>query len=166
MAVDQPGGGPDDWMNDPNMDPELAMALRISLEESRARQQQENNTQQTPNVPETVPEVPESNTENMQSGDVTNATTAGDGINDTEETGSVGEDELLMHALQMSLATEGMVDQAENDDDGEDAEEEKMDLENVDFSQLTEEEQIQFALQMSMKDAEKENDNKDGDMAE
>ena len=30
-----------DWMDDPNMDPDLALALRVSLEESRARQQQE-----------------------------------------------------------------------------------------------------------------------------
>lgn len=38
-------GGMDDggenWMDDPNMDPDLALALRVSLEESRARQQEE-----------------------------------------------------------------------------------------------------------------------------
>jgi len=135
-------GNPDDWMNDPNMDPELAMALRISLEESRARQQQENNTNEA-NVPETVPEVP-NETENAQ----------------PEATGSAEEDELLMQALQMSLAQDGGENMEEEDGDEDDNAE--IDLDNVDFSQLTEEQQIEFALQMSMRDQQKDDEeNKD-----
>jgi len=141
MPVDS--GNPDDWMNDPNMDPELAMALRISLEESRARQQQDNtNDNNQPQVPETVQEVQNETPE-------------------IETAESTGEDELLMQALQMSLANEG-VEAEDKDDDEEGLEEaDEMDLDNVDFSQLTEEQQIEFALQMSMRDAAKEDEDKD-----
>merc|ERR1712004_503031 len=105
-------------------------------------QQQENNTNEA-NVPETVPEVP-NETENAEA----------------EATGSAEEDELLMQALQMSLAQDGGENMEEEDGDEDDNAE--IDLDNVDFSQLTEEQQIEFALQMSMREQQKENkENKD-----
>merc|ERR1712141_63058 len=52
------GGGGFEFGFDPNDDPELALALRVSMEENRARQTQEANAD-TPaeNVPATAPEI-------------------------------------------------------------------------------------------------------------
>ncbi|GME87868.1 unnamed protein product [Ambrosiozyma monospora] len=51
------GAGGDDFaFDDPNMDPELAMAIRLSLEEERARQERQNQQQQPQQNLETVHE--------------------------------------------------------------------------------------------------------------
>ncbi|SCV99332.1 LAFE_0A00826g1_1 [Lachancea fermentati] len=49
-AVNQPGAGGDDFMDfgvDPSMDPELALALRLSMEEEQARQERLRQEQET-----------------------------------------------------------------------------------------------------------------------
>jgi len=121
-----------DW-DDPNMDPDLALALRVSLEESRARQQQEANATGA-EVPATIPEE-------------SAAATAEDAAEDALAAAMDGDDAELMEALAMSL------------DPGNAAET----SEEVDYENMTEEEQIQFALKMSMQENEKGDDD---DMAE
>jgi len=140
-------GGMEDWMDDPNMDPDLALALRVSLEESRARQQQEAGAGQA-EVPATIPE--ESAPNSQEGGQAPVQALVDD------------DDAELMRALEMSLApggTEGEAEEAEPDGD-----DEQLAAENVDlYENMTEEEQIEFALKMSMADNEKD---KDDDMAE
>eukprot|EP00092_Neocalanus_flemingeri_P021502 GFUD01023316.1.p1 GENE.GFUD01023316.1~~GFUD01023316.1.p1 ORF type:complete len:373 (+),score=162.03 GFUD01023316.1:59-1177(+) len=97
----------------PDDDPELALALRVSMEEQRARQQAEGGGEETGAAPAV--------------------------------TGGVGEDEsseeaLLQRALAMSMDT---------GETGGAAPKER------DLSSMTEEEQIAYAMQMSMADSEK-----------
>jgi 26S proteasome regulatory subunit N10 len=94
-------------------DPELAMALRISMEESKQRQEAENKQK---NVGETME---------------TDANAAVPGGNQVGST----EDDLLQQALALSLTQQ---------DDKSSVNRAK------DISQMTEEEQLHYALQMSM----------------
>lgn len=98
-------------MDDGGNDPELAMALRISLEEQRARQQQEGGNDASQAATDANPEpMDDDNT-------------------------------MLRQALDMSMAPEqgGQAAAAESSD-------------NFDLGAMTEEEQIAYALQMSMHD--------------
>jgi len=96
----------------PDDDPELALALRVSMEEQRARQQAEGG------------------------GEEPAAPTSGAGVEDESS-----EEALLQRALAMSMDT------GEAGSTG--APKER------DLSSMTEEEQIAYAMQMSMADAEK-----------
>ena len=101
---------------DPNEDPELALALRVSMEEQRARQEAQTGGEKK------EPDTPAAST----------AAAA------TESSSTGGDDEkLLQRALEMSMA-EG----------GESAPE-------PDLASMTEEEQIAYAMRMSMQDSEK-----------
>ncbi|XP_014234809.1 26S proteasome non-ATPase regulatory subunit 4 [Trichogramma pretiosum] len=106
---------------DPNEDPELALALRVSMEEQRQRQEDEARKAQNPEAPASGTETTEANREIP-----------------TEEA-------MLKRALAMSM---------------EGTEETAAPVETVaptsasipDFSNMTEEEQIAFAMQMSMQE--------------
>lgn len=134
------GFGTEDWMDDPNMDPDLALALRVSLEESRARQQQENQQEEV-NVPEAIPEEAAAPAEDEHMGE---------------------DDAELMAALQMSLAPPAE-ESAEPVEDAEEIEPEGGDdgEDEVDFADMTEDQQIEYALRMSMQDAENDDEMKD-----
>lgn len=99
----------------PDDDPELALALRVSMEEQRARQQAEGGAEETPATP-----------------------VAGGGGAAAEDESS--EEALLQRALAMSMDT---------GETGAAAPKER------DLGSMTEEEQIAYAMQMSMADAEK-----------
>lgn len=106
---------------DPNEDPELALALRVSMEEQRARQEsearraQEGGTSEAPKATEAP--VATENKESVPGG--------------TEEA-------LLERALAMSMDTTPAAIPVTS--------------QQPDFSQMSEEEQIAFAMQMSMQD--------------
>ena len=153
------GGGQEDWMDDPNMDPDLALALRVSLEESHARQQQENSAAN--NAGGNLAAIAEESTgaaaagATGTTGAAGTATEANDNADDDDMEDLQDED--IMAALQMSLANQegdGDDDEDDDDEDGEGGE--------ANLQAMTEEEQIEFALRMSMQDSEKKEE--DGDM--
>merc|ERR1712098_669588 len=96
----------------PDDDPELALALRVSMEEQRARQQAEGGAEEVAATPAT-----------------------GGGMEDESS-----EEALLQRALAMSMDTGEAGGAAPKERD---------------LSSMTEEEQIAYAMQMSMADAEK-----------
>ncbi|XP_064630340.1 26S proteasome non-ATPase regulatory subunit 4-like [Lineus longissimus] len=91
---------------DPNVDPELALALRVSMEEQRARQEEEARKVATGSAAETP----------QPTGEASN------------------EEALLEEAIKMSMRTESTEPTSADQD----------------VSSMTEEEQIEFALRMSM----------------
>lgn len=185
-------GGDDDWMNDPNMDPELALALRVSLEESRARQQQENQASSSANTAgagaaagtgaaagNSLAPINEEATNTATAGAAAAgsagapATAAGELLQEDDM-----EDEDIMAALQMSLANPGGNDDDDEDDgDVEDNNEDGNDDDDetnadtdiateANLATMTEEEQIEFALRMSMAEAENGNEEGEDEMGE
>jgi len=123
-AVSGSQGGGFEFGVDPNDDPELALALRVSMEEQRARQQADGGTEAAPEGAAATPAVPAAGQEEESS-----------------------EEALLQRALAMSMDTE------EGGKDSRPAKQPERDL-----SSMTEEEQIAYAMQMSMAD----NDKKEG----
>jgi len=107
------GGGSFEFGVDPNDDPELALALRVSMEEQRARQQAEAGSTPGPQ-------------EGMEVGGGVAANPAAAGEEDTSE------EAMLQRALAMSM---GGVEEAAPD-----------------LAAMTEEEQIAYAMRMSMAD--------------
>jgi len=114
------GGADFDMGFDPNSDPELALALRVSLEEQRHRQEEdarrgrENNTGGAQQETQSAP-----------------ATAGGNQV--------AGDDEMLQAALEMSM-----------DPDVEPPATAPASGQEIDFASMTEDEQIAYALQMSM----------------
>lgn len=129
------GGGFADYGGvDPNMDPELAMALRVSMEEERARQER---IAAASAAEETKQDTTVSNTETNDATDV--AAAAGNGED-------ADEDALLQQALAMSMAEGG-------DEEGVEvatAPPQKMEVVNEAVDDDDEDAAIQLALQMSM----------------
>uniref|UniRef100_A0A8D8LDS5 26S proteasome non-ATPase regulatory subunit 4 n=1 Tax=Cacopsylla melanoneura TaxID=428564 RepID=A0A8D8LDS5_9HEMI len=127
QGEDGAGGAPGsayEFGVDPNEDPELALALRVSMEEQRARQESEarraaDGASADPKASESVP---------VATSDV------------TAPAGS--EEAMLERALAMSMDTSGPAP-ARATSAGQ-----------PDFAQMTEEEQIAFAMQMSMQDSQ------------
>ncbi|UYV67217.1 Pros54 [Cordylochernes scorpioides] len=119
-----PGGaGTFEFGVDPNEDPELALALRVSMEEQRQRQEEQaRRAAEAVSVPETVPE-------------------------------STNEEELLERALAMSMET----DQAGHSTGGSAV---------PDFASMTEDEQIAYAMQMSLQQAQSQETPMDTDQRE
>ncbi|XP_015364535.1 PREDICTED: 26S proteasome non-ATPase regulatory subunit 4 [Diuraphis noxia] len=116
---------------DPNEDPELALALRVSMEEQRARQEQEARRGQGSSAgaetstarPETINETP------------------------TEEA-------MLERALAMSMETGEDEPMVVQEGSGASASgPSATTASQVDFNNMSEEEQIAFAMQMSMQDS-------------
>ncbi|KAF4517014.1 hypothetical protein B566_EDAN009688 [Ephemera danica] len=100
---------------DPNEDPELALALRVSMEEQRQRQEEEARRVQAESAQSTP-----------------GAVSAGSDSAPTPGKDSTTEEALLERALAMSLESA----------------EEPIRTEMPDFAQMTEEEQIAFAMQI------------------
>ncbi|XP_033756331.1 26S proteasome non-ATPase regulatory subunit 4-like [Pecten maximus] len=98
---------------DPNEDPELALALRVSMEEQRARQEDE--------AKKTAPAPEEGQAQSME-------TTAGGGTSD---------EAMLEQALAMSMQPDAMEQQTTTPS-------------VPDFGSMSEEEQIAYAMQMSL----------------
>ncbi|KAF5284488.1 hypothetical protein FQA39_LY17023 [Lamprigera yunnana] len=106
---------------DPNEDPELALALRVSMEEQRQRQEDDARRAKE-------------------------ASAAEGGIISTPIREEPNEEALLERALAMSME-EGEVSSSSS-------------APTVDFANMTEEEQIAFAMQMSMQDAQESSSKK------
>jgi len=120
-AVSGSQGGGFEFGVDPNDDPELALALRVSMEEQRARQQAEGGTEAA-----------------AETGAAAGQPAVAAGGQEGEET---SEEALLQRALAMSMDTE------ETPAANKTAAQPERDL-----SSMTEEEQIAYAMQMSMAD--------------
>lgn len=113
---------------DPNEDPELALALRVSMEEQRARQESEARR---------AAEGAGGSSDPAKAGDAAAAVTMA--TPDNKEAAGGTEEALLERALAMSMDTTPAQTRVTS---------------QPDFSQMTEEEQIAFAMQMSMQDAQ------------
>lgn len=99
------GGGMDDFGGvDPNMDPELAMALRVSMEEERARQEQEASAPAAPTT-EPLSTVPESlEPEPLLQPQFNELNIASDSTpTNAMDDDDVDDDELLQQALALSM---------------------------------------------------------------
>lgn len=118
------GGAGFEFGVDPNEDPELALALRVSMEEQRQRQEDEQRRAMAADA-ETNPVATE-----VETGGV------------LMESEPQSEEAMLQRALAMSTEDGGAAGRGA--DDG-----------FPDFANMTEEEQIAFAMQMSMQDARK-----------
>jgi len=137
MDVGGASGGFADYGGiDPNMDPELAMALRVSMEEERARQERIAAASAAEETKQDTTTTTATSSENA----------AGDGVGDGNGD-DADEDALLQQALAMSMAEGG-------DEEGVEvaATAEKMEVvqENVEIDDDDEDAAIQLALQMSM----------------
>jgi len=111
-----PSGGGFEFGVDPNEDPELALALRVSMEEQRARQEAEN-----------AAGGGSSNAEQAQSTEKVETATAG----------GEAEDPVLARALAMSVGESSSSKPASSD---------------VNLDAMTEDEQIAYAMRMSMQE--------------
>eukprot|EP00123_Amoebidium_parasiticum_P006835 comp17688_c0_seq2/m.17549 comp17688_c0_seq2/g.17549 ORF comp17688_c0_seq2/g.17549 comp17688_c0_seq2/m.17549 type:complete len:400 (-) comp17688_c0_seq2:103-1302(-) len=120
---------------DPSLDPELAMALRISMEEERLRQErarrEAEEAQRASQPPGTAP-APGTGTEREQAGAGTQADTGAAPMEVDEE------QKLLEQAIALSMQA-GVAEPMALDSAG-----------PVDVSELTEEQQIELAMRMSM----------------
>ncbi|XP_076034559.1 regulatory particle non-ATPase 10 isoform X2 [Oratosquilla oratoria] len=137
-------GGGFEFGVDPNEDPELALALRVSMEEQRQRQQEEERRAaqesvaakpaETATTPTSAPPPPPAST--------TPAPTTPAAAATPTAAPAQEEEEMLQQALAMSLEG-GPTGSATFPTDG-----------IPDFSAMTEEEQIAYAMQMSMQDCQ------------
>ncbi|XP_055923859.1 26S proteasome non-ATPase regulatory subunit 4 [Eupeodes corollae] len=115
------GGAGFEFGVDPNEDPELALALRVSMEEQRQRQEDEQRRA-----------IADSNVAGTNENEPAETTAIVAATETIEEPSN--EEAMLQRAL--ALCTEGPEDNM------------------PDFANMTEEEQIAFAMQMSMQDAD------------
>ncbi|KAM8708015.1 hypothetical protein ACLKA7_015049 [Drosophila subpalustris] len=123
------GGAAFEFGVDPNEDPELALALRVSMEEQRQRQESEQRRAGADNAGST------GNAESAGSAPASGE--SGTGSSGVTVPNSNSEEAMLQRAL--ALSTETPEDNL------------------PDFANMTEEEQIAFAMQMSMQDAADDN---------
>lgn len=121
------GGSGFEFGIDPNEDPELALALRVSMEEQRQRQEEE--------------------ARRVTNQSAAEAGTSGEASSSTETTGN-SEEALLEKALAMSLET---------DDERRNKTESATPFSMPDFANMTEEQQIAYALQMSLQQSHEAN---------
>eukprot|EP01083_Nonionella_stella_P274554 932025_1 len=131
---------------DPNMDPELAMALRVSMEEERARQERIAREQQA--------DAGENEEVKAEGGDTSEGQSDMDVDrvqSETVEEDMGDEDALLQEALRMSM----LESQPKSDDAADSNEESKPSAEsNMMDADDDEDAAMQMALRMSMQDAE------------
>jgi len=162
------GGMPSDDFSqyggvDPNMDPELALALRVSMEEAKTRQEaeleQNKDTDATPaaDKPSEDDDMEEELKLAMQMSQGGNPDATTDAATNDDDDDM---DEELRLAMQMSMASSDP-----KTDDGAAAMDVDEGTQEKEFSELSEEEQIARALQMSMADSmdtdEKNDDGKE-----
>jgi len=125
MAAGGGGGGQGfEFGVDPNEDPELALALRVSMEEQRARQ-----------------EAQSGGAAAAPASDAAGAATAAP----ASAAAAAGDDDELQRALEMSMAVDS--------DDAPAAAASATSAAEPDLSAMTEEEQIAYAMRMSMQDS-------------
>lgn len=118
---------------DPNEDPELALALRVSMEEQRQRQEEEARAASVATAADAAPaDAAASGASTSEASSSAAGPSAGTPATDAGTT----EEEMLEKALAMSRESELMaaIDR----------------VSDVDFAAMTEEEQIQYAMQMSL----------------
>ncbi|XP_066950943.1 26S proteasome non-ATPase regulatory subunit 4 [Macrobrachium rosenbergii] len=153
-------GGGFDFGVDPNEDPELALALRVSMEEQRQRQQEEErrvaqeSTAAGGGTTEAAPQPPAS-TPTPQPAPPASG-------------GGQSEDEMLQQALAMSLeaGSGGQPNTATTGNAGSGATTTSSGFPAAsvpDFSAMTEEEQIAYAMQISMQDCKPKDEPMDVD---
>jgi 26S proteasome regulatory subunit N10 len=132
------GGGFSDFGVDPNMDPELAMALRISMEEERGRQERVAAAAAAAQEEEGGDAAPAAGEAKSEDAEMTEATTAATAA----EMGLSEEEALLQQALAMSMNENEPTDETKTGEDSKPAAA-PMDIEDEDTA-------MQMALQMSM----------------
>lgn len=144
------GGGGFEFGVDPNEDPELALALRVSMEEQRQRQQEEERrvTVESGETPMEGTDPPAAPT--TPKPPATAAASEGGGV------GGPSEEEMLQQALAMSMEGGPSSGAAAGTDTKPPAAASATPKSSsgfpVDFSSMTEEEQIAYAMQISMQD--------------
>ncbi|RXG53877.1 26S proteasome non-ATPase regulatory subunit 4 [Armadillidium vulgare] len=153
---------------DPNEDPELALALRVSMEEQRQRQQEEERrTAQESAGTEGTPAAAPATTGTAATADSnttsTKTATASSPMATGESTeAGVSEEEMLQQALAMSLESGGVSGTA--------AKEPVNPVSSgggfPDFSTMTEEEQIAYAMQISLQGCQSKEEAMDVDKEE
>lgn len=129
------GGSGFEFGIDPNEDPELALALRVSMEEQRQRQEED------------------ARRNNETSGETSASVPSTTGNAGAANTATNSEEALLEQALAMSL--EGNQPAATSSSTGTDAMNAFPDN-SPDFAAMTEDEQVAYALQMSLAQAQDE----------
>ncbi|KAK7077557.1 Ssl1-like, partial [Halocaridina rubra] len=149
-------GGGFDFGVDPNEDPELALALRVSMEEQRQRQQEEERR------------VAQESTAagGKVEGTQPAATTPTPQPAPPSQGGAQSEEEMLQQALAMSLESGGMpvTSSATTGTSGSSAKPSGFPAASIpDFSAMTEEEQIAYAMQISMQDCKPKDEPMDVD---
>jgi len=152
------GGGADGFADyggvDPNMDPELAMVLRVSMEEERARQERLAREQQQP-AEEAQSEEANTDANQDESGgmmdtDASPAAGAADMMNDLGD-----EDALLQQALAMSMAeSQPNAESSEVKVESKPPAASAADVENTMMDEDDEDAAMQMALRMSMMEHE------------
>merc|ERR1712098_585076 len=185
-GITSTGGGGFEFGVDPNDDPELALALRVSMEEQRARQQAEGGGETEAAVPATPGQVEESSEEallqralamSMDTDDSTAGVVAPGApkkaARPERDLAAMTEEEQIAYAMQMSMA---------ENDGGDGGSEEKMEVDDKDqdYSEvMNDPEFLQSVLQNlpgvdpdseavraamgAMKEEKKKDENKDGD---
>jgi len=140
MAAGGGGGGQGfEFGVDPNEDPELALALRVSMEEQRARQEAQSGG---------AAAAPASDAAGAATAAPASAAAAAGGGGEAAGTGgsgATGDDDELQRALEMSMAVDS--------DDTPAAAASATSAAEPDLSAMTEEEQIAYAMRMSMQDS-------------
>lgn len=133
---------------DPNEDPELALALRVSMEEQRQRQDEE--TRQSAAEPKPEVAAGASTTGAESSSTAAPVTPSSTPV----ASGSVGptDEEMLEQALAMSMQAEFGVDVPSTGSSN-----------PINLAAMTEQEQIEYALQMSMQNSAKEDEKMETD---
>lgn len=143
------GGSGFEFGIDPNEDPELALALRVSMEEQRQRQEEDarrnNETDQQASSSGTAIDAPAA-----AAAATTDTVTTDSTVSSTEAPASTGtpanaattEEALLERALAMSLEGNQPPTQPT--------------VSEFDLAAMTEEEQVQYAMQMSLAQAQDE----------
>lgn len=121
------GGAGFEFGVDPNEDPELALALRVSMEEQRQRQEDE--ARRATNQTEPSPSI-----------------TSQTALKVNTSGGASSEEALLEKALAMSLE----IETADNATEGVKGSTGEISKPTPDFAAMTEEEQIAYAMQMSL----------------
>lgn len=132
---------------DPSLDPELAMALRISMEEERARQGTAPAGSAAPSLPQVPESVEPGATAVGAAATVTGAAVGTRGAA-VESVPSMEEDEddaLLAQAIAMSREDQGDVEMEDEDAEADEVDEE-----------MSEEEAIAHAIEMSLKEEQEE----------
>ncbi|XP_018014291.1 26S proteasome non-ATPase regulatory subunit 4 [Hyalella azteca] len=135
---------------DPNEDPELALALRVSMEEQRQRQQEEER-RTTGDAPAPAAGDEAAVSAALSSSADSAVPVAAAPASATAAGGATSEEEMLQQALKMSLEAGAAAAAAAAAAGGSAA---AVPVAAPDFATMSEEEQIAYAMQISMQDCE------------